>query len=157
MKQKKSIRSMLGNRYHLHESVGDEKEEWKLFVKYDGWMEDGSKPIMTSETYTRQELEDFSKKREILSPNDLMPTLIIMAIIMFVISVINIFIKIEFILGLTYGHVLMSLLISSKISSIKNRNERNNLRYWLDVLSIRSKAFKEHLERQENERTKSNK
>ncbi len=65
MKNENKIREYLGDKYHLNVTLGGdqlEKISWKLFKKYEGWMNDGSKPIMTSDINTDEELFDFAKK-----------------------------------------------------------------------------------------------
>ncbi len=67
MKNETKIRNWLGDRYHLNVTLtysanSLKKLNWTLFKKYRGFEEDGSKPIMTSEANTEEELFEFAKK-----------------------------------------------------------------------------------------------
>lgn len=62
----KKVRKYLDqNYYHLYEEVGTE-HKWKLFEKHDGWLFDGSEPIMTSETHSYDDLLKFVKSHRAL-------------------------------------------------------------------------------------------
>lgn len=62
----KKVRKYLDqNYYHLYEEVGTE-HKWKLFEKHDGWLFDGSEPIMTSETHSYDDLLKFVKTHRAL-------------------------------------------------------------------------------------------
>ena len=62
-KKYEKIRYYLGDSYHLHECyTADNKWEFKLYRKYEGWMKDNSGPIMTSEDHTYEDLYKFAKK-----------------------------------------------------------------------------------------------
>lgn len=67
MKNENKIRKYLGDRYHLHVTLGGENlevESWKLFRKYPGYLTDGSTAIMTSETHSEEDLYKFAKKHK---------------------------------------------------------------------------------------------
>ena len=71
MKNEYKIRKWLGNKYHLYVSLSGNKlenTEWKLFRKYPGYLKDGSKAIMTSETHSEKELYKFAKKHRYFNP-----------------------------------------------------------------------------------------
>lgn len=59
----KAISIMDPDEYYItKEYKHGEKVDWKLYKIYNGWDEDNSKPIMSSETHTERQLYDFIKK-----------------------------------------------------------------------------------------------
>ncbi len=133
---KKNIRTMLGDRYHLCESYKQEKEEWKLFVKYDGWLDDGSKPIMTSESHTKKELETFAKQREILDYTSVYSKLFIISIITFIISIFNIFISDDFLAGILVGNFCTTIIILLEMDRISKKNRKAKFYNCFDKLNV---------------------
>ena len=63
----KKIRKLLDEHYYQLTQIGD--NQWKLYEKYDGWVQDLSDPIMTSENNTYEELYDFVKTHRVIKVN----------------------------------------------------------------------------------------
>lgn len=99
MKNEYKIRKWLGNRYHLNVSLSGnhlENVEWRLFRKYDGWINDGSKAIMTNETHSEEELYKFAKKHRQFDEGKCMIRIIqINAFLAMILSIINIYFNSE--------------------------------------------------------------
>ena len=50
------------NEYHICRTLDCDGGKWALYKKYEGWLTDNSKPIMTSDEYSDQDLLKFLKK-----------------------------------------------------------------------------------------------
>lgn len=71
LKKEFEIRRLLNNnKYHLCVTYDLDSVKWSLYKKYDGWLEDGSKPIMTNLTHTEKDLMNFAKKHREYNAND---------------------------------------------------------------------------------------
>lgn len=121
------IRRMLGENYHLFEECKwneDKLEEtWKVYAKYSGWIDDDSKPIMTSETHTYEDLYKFAKERNVWDC-DLMigkVSMIIMTIIL-IIAVLNLFWNNAELRGAIWGINIFGIIISITRLVISNHN-----------------------------------
>lgn len=120
MKNEYKIRRWLGDRYHLNieKNFKENKiriENWTLFRVYPNWMNDGSEPIMTSETHTEHELMKFAKKHRTydLSVID-NQTLIIICWTNLIISISNLWFHNVFIRGFNWGiniTIIITLII----------------------------------------------
>lgn len=117
------------DKYHLNEEFvfGNKNTKWKLFEKYDGWMTDGSEPIMTSEKNTEKELLKFAKKHKEYKIIDFYMFLLIIPIIALILSFINIKFHSELLRGITYGFnictwiiVLVDIFVNSKNYKVFN-------------------------------------
>ena len=101
-KKYNKIRKYLGNDYHLCEEYPSGK--WKLFLKYDGYLNDGSGPIMTSDDYTYEDLYKFAKKhREYDSQQIVFMVLFITSLILIGVSILNVFIHSVYLRGFLNG------------------------------------------------------
>lgn len=110
----KKIRKMLDTKnYHLCE-IYDGKNSWKLFEKHDGWIWDNSKPIMTSENNTYEELYEFVKKHRVIDLDESLHKFIMITCpIMIVCTVLNLLlIHNDFLLGCIIGIELTCCVIS---------------------------------------------
>lgn len=115
------------NKYHLCVTFDGIIETWKLFEKYDGWMTDGSEPIMTSETNTEKELLRFAKKHKEYKIIDFYMFLLIIPIIALILSFVNIKLNSELLSGMVYGFnictwiiVLVDIYVSFKNNKVFN-------------------------------------
>lgn len=121
------IRRMLGENYHLYEECKwneDKLEEtWKVYAKYSGWIDDGSKPIMTSETHTYEDLYKFAKEHNVWNC-DLMigKVTIVINIITIFIAVLNCFLNNKELRGFIWGTIIFSLIMSFTRLIISNHN-----------------------------------
>ena len=141
MKKELEIRQLLDYKeYHLYTSTKFELNEkittWKLFKKYDGWIGDGSKPIMTSETHTEEELLEFAKKHKEYKLVDFLKMFLIVPIFTLIMCVVNLFVSSNFMSGLIWGLNIATFLICIIARFISKQNEK----VW-DL------EFKEYLER----------
>ena len=138
----KKIRKMLDTKnYHLCE-IYDGKNSWKLFEKHDGWIWDNSKPIMTSENNTYEELYEFVKTHRVI---DLDKTtrkiyLIMLYIVIILLAINIIFVHSTLISGFIIGVEVMYIiysLIAFKVSDSE-----------LKLLKLKCKEAKDKLRNQ---------
>lgn len=146
MKKEKKIRQILDYKeYHLHTSIKFELNEkittWKLFKKYNGWISDGSEPIMTSETHTEEELLEFAKKHKKYYLVDITRMLLIIPIVTFIMSIINMCVNNDVFRGIVWGLEIATILILIIEIFIVMRNDK-----------VQKLEFKEYLERIYKER-----
>lgn len=113
------------DKYHLCETFDGFNETWKLFEKYDGWMHDGSEPIMTSETNTEKELLKFAKKHKEYKIIDFYMFLLIIPITAVILSFVNIKFNSELLRGIIYGFnictwiiVLVDIFVTTKNNKV---------------------------------------
>lgn len=141
MKKETKIRQLLDYKeYHLNTRVtfelGETKTTWKLFKKYDGWIGDGSEPIMTSETHTEEELYQFVKKHKRYYLTDFIRFLLIIPIFTLIMCVINIFINNDVLREIIWGLEIATILMVIIETFIVIRNG-----------NVQKLEFKEYLER----------
>lgn len=142
------IERMLGENYHLCEECKwneDKLEEtWKLFAKYSGWIDDGSKPIMTSETHTYEDLYNFAKEHNVWNCDLVIGkvSMVIMTIIL-IIAVLNCFWNNAELRGFILGVNIFGIAISISRLVISNHN-------W----KISKLKFKERMKRYEKKENK---
>lgn len=132
------VRYRLGDKYHLSRELDWDEEKkglytksWKLFLKYDGYMEDYSKPIMTSETNTEKELLKFAKKnsfykidRIILQAN------VIISLIFMALVIINSFFRIKWLTFFFYGGEFVLITVSIIVFIFLNKNDKAMQKYF---------------------------
>jgi len=99
------------NKYHLCVTFDGFNETWKLYEKYDGWMTDGSEPIMTSETNTEKELLKFARKHKEYKIIDFYMFLFIIPFTMIILSFVNIKYHSELLRGIIYGFGICNWII----------------------------------------------
>lgn len=141
-KKLKKAWSMLDYRkYHLNFESNGEKESWKLFEKYDGWMKDGSKPIMTSEEYTSDDLLKFAKKNKEYTCSDFNTMLMIIPMIMIVLMWVNVYFVSKyltmFIGGLATSTIIIdivSMIIIHKNNKVLNYDWRRQRKRFINSL-----------------------
>ena len=141
MKNETKIRQLLDYKeYHLNTRVtfelGETKTTWKLYKKYDNWISDGSKPIMTSETHTEEELYQFAKKHKKYYLTDFIRLLLIIPIFTLIMCVINIFINNDVLREMIWGLEIATILMLIIETFIVIRNGK-----------VQKLEFKEYLER----------
>lgn len=149
MKNEFKIRKYLGDRYHLHVTLGGENlevESWKLFRKYPGYLMDGSTAIMTSETHSEEDLYKFAKKHRRFETN---PTknglLVIIAFISMLIPFINIVLNNNYLKMFFYGTQLAIWFISLPTFILIEHNIALDEKETLEIL----KELKEKCEQDE--------
>ena len=101
------------DKYHLNEEFvfGNKNTKWKLFEKYDGWMTDGSEPIMTSETNTEKELLKFARKHKEYKIIDFYMFLLIIPFVAVILGFVNIKYHSELLRGIIYGFNICTWII----------------------------------------------
>jgi hypothetical protein len=136
------IRRMLGENYHIFETFEYEngyKETWKVYAKYSGWIDDGSKPIMTSETHTYEDLYKFAKEHNVWDCDLIVDKVsIVINIITVIIAALNCFLNNKELRGFIWGTIMFSLIMSFTRIIISNHN-------W----KISELKFKERMKRYE--------
>ena len=148
MKNEFKIRKWLGDNYHLHISISGtnwEDESWKLFRKYPGYLTDDSKPIMTSETNTDEELYKFAKKHRRFETN---PTknglLVILAFFAMLIPFINIFLNNDYLKMFFYGTQVMIWFIALPTFILIEHNITVDEKETLEILKeLKEKCAKD--------------
>ena len=97
-KEINKIRKLLGNRYHLCTSIGEDFEvnEWHLFRRYDDtkvYFSKDNEKIMSSETNTLEDLMKFAKKHHKIDEHvAINNTVLIVLWIAFIVCLINPFV-----------------------------------------------------------------
>lgn len=109
----KASRLLDYDKYHLYQesTLGSKNTKWKLFEKYDGWMHDGSEPIMTSETNTEKELLKFAKQHKEYKIIDFYMFLLIIPITSVILSFVNVKFHSELLRGIIYGFLICTWII----------------------------------------------
>lgn len=135
------IRRMLGENYHLCEELKwneDKLEEaWRLYEKHRDWLEDGSKPIMTSETHTYEDLYKFAKEHRVWNCDLVVGKVsMVVLIIILVIAILNCFWNNKILMGFIWGINVFSIILSTTRLIVSNHN-------W----KITQLKYKEHWER----------
>lgn len=133
------------------------KESWKLFVKYDGWFNDGSKEIMSSETHTDEELKKFAKKVKtynIQSTRKIIPYLWVVFIILDIVNMI--ILKNATLSGFTSGGLVIMFiwLLNSWIAEAMN--DEAELTYHLACLKAHVMLAMDGLIEKTNEKDRRN-
>jgi hypothetical protein len=107
-KKIRKIRRLLGNDYHLSETLDMEKgNSWVLYSTCNNnpiyYFSKYNKPIMTSEKNTLDELYTFAKKHHKLNDYLVSFVLSIYAWFVFILSILNIFICSKWVNGFVLG------------------------------------------------------
>ena len=142
------IRRMLGGNYHLTEECKWNKdkleETWKVYAVYSGWLDDGSKPIMSSETHTYDDLYKFAKEHNVWDCDFVIGKVtIVINIIAIIIAALNCFLNNKELRGFIYGTIIFCLIMSFTRLIISNHN-------W----KISKLKFKERMKRYEKKENK---
>lgn len=111
-------------KYHLYEEYNGIDSKWKLYEKYETWMEDGSGPIMTSETHTEEDLIKFAKEHRTYKFIDISKTLVIISFVNFAILILGILLKNEYLQVLVTGSNLCIILMSVVVGLMDYKNSK---------------------------------
>ena len=117
-------------KYHLYEEYNGVDVKWKLFEKYETWMEDGSKPIMTSETHTEEDLIKFAKEHRTYKFIDISKILVIISFANLLILILGIVLKNGYLQVLVTGSNLCLVLISIIVGLMDYKNSKV---YYLEL------------------------
>ena len=145
------IRRMLGKNYHLYEECNWNEnkleETWKVYAVYSGWINDGSEPIMTSETHTYEDLYKFAKKHNEWNLDDVIGSVsLIIQITNILFAFLNIFWNNKALRGFIWAIILYSFIESMVRLIVSEHN-----------FKISELKYKEHIERFEKWEEKENK
>lgn len=113
-------------KYHLCEEYNGIDSKWKLFEKYETWMDDGSKPIMTSETHTEEDLIKFAKEHRTYKFVDICKVLVIISLVNLVILILGIVTKNGYLKNLVTGSNLCIILLSIIVGIMDTKNFKVN-------------------------------
>ena len=135
------IRKMLGKNYHLCEECkwneNKLEETWKVYAVYRGWIDDNSKPIMTSETHSYEDLYKFAKKHNEWDLDDVICNVsLIIQITNILVAFLNIFWSNKALRGFIWAIILYSFIESTARIIVSEHN-------W----KISKLKWKEHIER----------
>ena len=148
LKNEGKIRRLLDyDKYHLNVTNDGVIVTWKLFEKYDGWMTDGSEPIMTSETNTEKELLKFAKKHKEYKIIDFYLFLFIIPVIALILCFVNVKFHSELLRGIIYGFNICTLIIVIVDIFV---SAKNNKIFNLEM-EARMRRFFKRLEKEINE------
>lgn len=125
-KLNKARRLLDYKKYHLCEEYNGIDSKWKLFEKYETWMDDGSKPIMTSETHTEEDLIKFAKEHRTYKFVDICKVLVIISLVNLVILILGIVTKNEYLRNLVTGSNLCIILLSIIVGIMDAKNFKVN-------------------------------
>ena len=124
-------------KYHLCEEYNGIDSKWKLYEKYETWMEDGSGPIMTSETHTEEDLIKFAKEHRTYKFIDIRKTLVIISLANLAILILGIVLKNRYLQVLVTGSNLCLILISIIVGLMDSRN------FKVDFLETKARVKRE--------------
>ena len=124
-------------KYHLCEEYNGIDSKWKLYEKYETWMEDGSGPIMTSETHTEEDLIKFAKEHRTYKFIDISKTLVIISLANLAILILGIVLKNRYLQVLVTGSNLCLILISIIVGLMDSRN------FKVDFLETKARVKRE--------------
>lgn len=111
-------------KYHLYEEYNGIDSKWKLYEKYETWIEDGSGPIMTSETHTEEDLIKFAKEHRTYKFIDISKTLVIISSVNLAILILGILLKNEYLQALVTGSNLCIILMSVVVGLMDYKNSK---------------------------------
>lgn len=117
-------------KYHLGEEYNGIDSRWKLYEKYETWMEDGSGPIMTSETHTEEDLIKFAKEHRTYKFIDISKTLVIISFVNLAILILGILLKNNYLKTLVTGSNLCIILMSVVVGLMDYKNSKV---YYLEL------------------------
>ena len=114
-KEFKKIRKLLGNEYHLCETISINDIKWVLYKRYKDskvYFSKDNEPIMNSDTHTLEQLKEYAKTHHKVDFGVVIAKIyIIIAIINLISIVLNSFIiKSKFINGLNNGISLIIII-----------------------------------------------
>lgn len=135
-------------KYHLCITHTEEKEiKFALYNYYEDseiYYSELNKPIMTSETHTIEDLEEFAKKHYMYDLNKVHTiTNLVMILIVFILSIVNIFIKF-----LPSGFVVLCDLILFVDCIVNHIFFQKNMNKEFKLME---ENFKKHIEKIEEE------
>lgn len=113
-------------KYHLYEEYNGIDSKWKLFEKYETWMEDDSKSIMTSETHTEEDLIKFAKEHRTYKFVDICKVLVIISLVNLAILILGIVTKNGYLRNLVTGSNLCIILLSIIVGIMDTKNFKVN-------------------------------
>lgn len=125
-KLNKARRLLDYKKYHLCEEYNGIDSKWKLFEKYETWMDDGSKPIMTSETNKVEDLIKFAKEHRKYKFVDISRVLVIISLVNLVILILGIVTKNGYLRNLVTGSNLCIILLSIIVGIMDTKNFKVN-------------------------------
>lgn len=149
IKLMRKIRKMLGYKeYHLCEAYEQGYTSWKLYKTYEGWLTDNSKPILTNENTTLEELYEFAKKRYVPDLGTTFSNICMIILIINCISAyINCYLQISFLRGVILTIDLMVFLFQLVRLAIAEKKCKILYLHFQD----QSKALHSKFEKENNE------
>lgn len=130
------IRSMLGEDYYLHEKIEEvdgqfKTKSWALYEIHNNWLNDGSKPIMTSEKNTWEELCKFAKENRKYNLVDVLRSITIIAFIVCILTLIVVIFNLgNYLKGFMIGLIVMEVIIDSIVYEFSNHNFDVNMKKY---------------------------
>ena len=149
-KLNKARRLLDYKKYHLCEEYNGIDSKWKLFEKYETWMDDGSKPIMTSETHTEEDLIKFAKEHRTYKFVDICKVLVIISLVNLVILILGIVTKNEYLRNLVTGSNLCIILLSIIVGIMDTKN------FKVNCLELKAKIRRERWNKKYESKRKDN-
>lgn len=123
-KLKKAWMMLNSKKYQLNVTTDSKKESWSLYEKYDGWMNDGFGPIMTTEEYTSNDLLKFAKKRKEYDCFDFYKMLMIIPLIIIILLWINIYFASKYLAMFISGLATATIIIDIIDMIIVHKNNK---------------------------------
>lgn len=126
-KEFNKIRKLLGNEYHLYESISINGIKWVLYKRYKDskvYFSKDNEPIMSSDTHTLEQLKEYAKTHHKVDFGVIISKIyIIIATINLISMVLNSFIiKSKFINGLNNGISLIIIISCLVDYYVLNKN-----------------------------------
>lgn len=125
-KEFNKIRKLLGNEYHLSETISINGIKWVLYKRYKDskvYFSKDNEPIMSSDTHTLEQLKEYAKTHHKVDFGMLIVKIyIFIALFNFISVIANFFIKSKFISGLNNGISLIIIITCLVDYYVLNKN-----------------------------------
>ena len=144
---KKIYKYLDHDEYHINrEYLEGHPEKWRLFKKYEGWLFDGSKPIMTGENSSLEDLLKFIKAHrrieiiEVFNFSTFIISLINLALVL-----INLFFwRNQVISSFTLGGIIYLLILEIIVNVAYNKKMKIKIKNYIDTEKLRGRIGKRY-------------
>lgn len=144
---KKIYKYLDHDEYHINrEYLTGHPEVWRLFKKYEGWLFDNSKPIMTSENSSLEDLLKYMKDHRRID------LIVVFNFSTFIISLINLALVLinlliwrnQIISSFTLGGIIYLLVLEVIINIAYNKKMKIKVKNYIDSERLRGRIGKRY-------------
>ena len=144
---KKIYKYLDHDEYHINrEYLEGHPEKWRLFKKYEGWLFDGSKPIMSYENSSLEDLLKFMKAHRRIELIEVFNfSTFIISLINLVLISINLFIwRNQVVSSLTLGGITYILILEVIMNVAYNKKIKIKVKNFIDTEKLRGRIGKRY-------------